>query len=218
MYISSLYFCLDLSDNSCVLIFPPAIFSFHSFAKTPINLICIHPFSGISSVKQEEQQIDFTIRRSGGEKQNECLCEKLMHIFSPGRRTFGLEIGKFIEHKSPVNRLVYMFLCECAGLTWRFPVVLRPPANIVVFVVLLLEPLNERLEILHEWLGAHFGLTGNHGHGLRPGFTEAQLHHVPVDNTTGQRGGQRRWGSVARVSCRDNYTYAMKHVFTHPLH
>lgn len=65
-------------------------------------------------------------------------------------------------------------------LTQRLPVVIGPPADVAVLIVLSLQPFNERFEILHEWLGAHRGLACDHGHGLGPGLAETQLHHVSV--------------------------------------
>lgn len=85
-----------------------------------------------------------------------------------------------------------MCLHERVGRTWRFPVVLWPPANIVVLVVLFLQPFNERFEILHERLGTHLGLTGDHGHSLGPGLTEAQLHHITANDNRSERSEEMR--------------------------
>ncbi len=76
-----------------------------------------------------------------------------------------------------------MSMQECVGPTRRSPVVLRPPENFLILLVLFLQPINERLEIIHEWFSTHFGLAGDHGHGLRPGLTEAQLHHVAAKSS-----------------------------------
>lgn len=58
------------------------------------------------------------------------------------------------------------------------PVVLWPSQDFTILFVLLLQPLDERLEILHQRLDRHFGLASNQSHGFRPGFTEAHLHHI----------------------------------------
>lgn len=76
------------------------------------------------------------------------------------------------------------------ALTFWFPVVLGPPANILVLVVLCVQPFNERFEILHERLGTHFWLAGDHAHRLGPGLAEAQLHHITAGTT--QRGSERK--------------------------
>lgn len=115
------------------------------------------------------------------------FCEKV-------QQTFGQNTGKYIPYMHvPLLVFHYMWMHENVGLTfylYRFPVVIRPPANLIVLVVLLLQPFNERLKILHERLCAHFGLAGYHGQRLGPRLAKAQLHHITA-NSTGQRGGQR---------------------------
>lgn len=71
--------------------------------------------------------------------------------------------------------------------TWRSPVVLGPPADLVVLPVLLLQPCDERLEVLHERLGAHLGLTRDHGHGFRPRLTVTEPHHIPAGGDSQSR-------------------------------
>lgn len=91
-----------------------------------------------------------------------------------------------------------------AGRTRWFPVVVGPPSNIVVLVVFLLQPLNERLEILHERLGAHPGLAGDHGHRLGPRLTEAELHHVAADRGRAGGGGGGGGGGEGDQRRRSN--------------
>lgn len=72
-----------------------------------------------------------------------------------------------------LQMIISQHIYEGFGLTItrRPPVVLRPPKNIIVVLVLLLQPINKRLKVLHQWLGTHFWLASDHGHSLWPGLT-----------------------------------------------
>lgn len=180
-----------LLPSIITLFFSPTI-SLYSVGKNLISLICRHPFSRDSSVNQDEQEIDFTVSPQQRRK------TKWMPLW--GDTVPFLSWNEFQKHlawgmenwfKTNFKLLgvltvhVKVFQHEYVGRTWtrRFPVVLRPPANLIVLVVLCLKPVNEGFEILHEWLGTHFGLAGDHGHSLGPGLTEAQLHHITANNT-----------------------------------
>lgn len=141
-----------------------------------------------------------------------CLLEdvKTSCLFSLGRSSKNIWLGAWKTYLTQVAACPYeqafiyvsqegsKYACihECIGHTgaWRLPVVLGPPANLLVLVVLLLQPINERSEVLHERLGSHFGLARDHGHSLWPGLAEAKLHHITADDNTGQRGGSDETG------------------------
>lgn len=72
----------------------------------------------------------------------------------------------------------------------RFPVILGPPTNIIVLVVLGLQPVNERFKIVHEGLGAHFGLTGDQGHGFGPRLAVTKRHQIAANSSTSQGQGR----------------------------
>lgn len=187
-----------------------------SLARNLINLICTHPFSRISSVKQDEQEIDSTASRSRRKTKLMCLLEdvKTLCLLSLGWSSKNIWLGAWKTYFTQIAACPYaqafIHVSEDWSVdadswmfghtgAWRLPVVLGPPANLFVVVVLLLQPINKRFEVLHEWLGSHFGLARDHSHSLWPGLAEAQLHHITADVNTGQRGGSEETG-ISRKS------------------
>lgn len=82
-----------------------------------------------------------------------------------------------IKHFSGKPTFGCRFMNSMLTFEWC-PVVLWPSQDVPILFVLLLQPVDERLEIFHQRLDWHFGLASNQSHGFRPGFTEAHLHHI----------------------------------------
>lgn len=185
-YISILHSSFNMCEKST---FPFSSLCFCSCfcspAKRLINLICKSPFRDLISQNREKRRL-IPLWVAAGGRQTRCSCMTTLSIcLFIWAKMFWLWNRKTMH--------------QCFGLTiiGRSPVVLRPPKNVIVLSVLLLQPLNERVKIVHQWLGTHFGLAGDHGHSLWPGLTGTQFHYV-----TGRR-------SAMNICCRHNYTHVV---------
>lgn len=228
----SLLICVTTAALSFSLLSLPCS-PLHSAAKNLINLICTHPFSRISSVKQEEQEIDFTINRSRRHKESLCVTTLVPFflISEEVQKTFGFDSGKLRSHNFPEIWLVsHAFLnlfsirvCRCLNVL-DIPVLgcgfqsYSGHPRISLFLLFSVSS--------HLMRGSKYSMSGwalilgwpvirvmASGQGLLKPRLITSLQTL----TQFREEGQRARGS-ARVCGRDNYPHGEKHVFTSSLH